>query len=144
MDHELPTMVASCLKDCALHRQVCRCFRSQELANSPTEAPANGYAFGKGIYLADCSSKSANYCTASLSGGTGLLLLVEAELSRPMYEISSGDYNAEEEAKKHNCIATKGVGSEIPLKWKDAGCIHDSLKGVQIVSSLLSFIAVID
>ena len=70
---------------------------------------------------------------SSMSGGTCILLLVEAELSRPLYEIDTGDSNAEAEAKKHNCIATKGVGQEVPLKFKDASCIHDNLKGVQMV-----------
>lgn len=104
------------------------------VADTFTEAPLNGYAFGKGIYLADCSSKSANYCVSGLSGGVGLLLLVEAELSRPIYEIDTGDSNAEEAARKHNCIATKGVGQQVPQKFKDAGCVHDSLKGVLMVS----------
>lgn len=70
-----------------------------------------------------------------MSGGVGLLLLVEAEMSRPMYEIDIGDSNAEAEAKKHNCIATKGIGKEVPLRFKDAGCISDDLKGVLMVSS---------
>lgn len=50
-----------------------------------------------------------------------------------MYEIDTGDSNAEEEARKHNCIATKGVGKEVPLKFKDAGCVNDDLKGVLMV-----------
>lgn len=62
-------------------------------------------------------------------------MLIEAELSRPMYEIDTGDPKAEEEAKKHNCIATKGIGQEVPQKWKDAAYIHDDLKGIQVVSS---------
>lgn len=103
---------------------------SQGLRIAPPEAPMSGYAFGKGVYLADCSSKSANYCRAGMSGGTGLLLLCEAELARPMYEIPTGDFNAQEEAKKKNCFSTKGVGQTVPLKWKDAGCINDDLKGV--------------
>lgn len=70
----------------------------------------------------------------SMSGGTGVLLLVEAEVSRPIYEIDTGDSNAEAAAKKHNCISTKGIGQEVPLKFKDAGCVHDSMKGVQMVS----------
>lgn len=105
---------------------------SQGLRIAPPEAPLNGYAFGKGIYLADCSSKSANYCMSSMSGGVGILLLVEAEVSRPMYEIDTGDSNAEEAAKKHNCIATKGIGQQTPSKFKDAACVHESLKGVQM------------
>ena len=84
--------------------------------------------------MADCSSKSAGYCIASASGGTGLLLLVEAEMSRPMYEIDTGNYKADEDAKKHSCIATKGIGREVPQGWKDAGYISDELKGTQVVS----------
>ena len=74
---------------------------------------------------------------ASMSGGTGILLLVEAEMSRPMYELDTGDSNAQEAEKKHNCISTKGVGLEVPLQFKDASTIHDDLKGVLMVSSLL-------
>lgn len=71
---------------------------------------------------------------SSLSGNVGILLLVEAELSNPMYEIDTGDSNAEEEARKHNCIATKGVGKEVPKGWKDAGCVSEDLEGVMMVS----------
>lgn len=109
---------------------------SQGLYIAPPEAPVNGYAFGKGIYLADVSSKSANYCIAGMSGGVGILLLCEAELSRPMYEIPAGNSNAQEEAKKHNCISTLGVGRTVPQGWKDAECVHESLKGVLMVGVL--------
>lgn len=40
---------------------------SQGLRIAPPEAPVNGYMFGKGIYLADIVSKSANYCCAGVS-----------------------------------------------------------------------------
>ncbi|KAI0527712.1 PARP-domain-containing protein [Xylaria bambusicola] len=103
---------------------------SQGLRIAPPEAPVNGYAFGKGVYLADLSSKSANYCVSSLSGGVGLLMLVEAELSNPMYEITSGDSDAAEKARKKNCIATKGVGRTGPAAWKDASCVNKQLEGV--------------
>jgi len=33
--------------------------------------------FGKGVYFADMSSKSANYCFATKSKSVGLLLLCE-------------------------------------------------------------------
>lgn len=112
---------------------------SRALRIAPPEAPLNGYAFGKGVYLANMSSKSAGYCMASMSGGVGLLLLCEAELSRPMYEIPSGDPNAQAEVEKRNYVATKGVGQMVPLKWKDASCVHDSLKGV-LMAGLPSFI----
>lgn len=98
------------------------------------KAPLNGYAFGKGVYLADVSSKSANYCMSSMSGGVGLLLLCEAECSNPMYEIPTGDSEAEEKCKQKNCIATKGTGQTVPLKWKDAVVVNESLEGVLMVS----------
>lgn len=97
------------------------------LTNLPTQ----------GIYLADMSSKSAQYCRSGMSGGTGLLLLCEAELGSPMYEIPSGDFMAEEHAKKHNCIATLGVGRTAPQGWMDGEGIHESLKGISVVSDLV-------
>lgn len=107
---------------------------SQGLRIAPPEAPVNGYAFGKGVYLADISSKSAQYCSPGMSGGTGLLLLIEAELGKPMYEIPTGDSMAEEAAKKHGAISTLGVGRTAPQGWTDAKVIHEDLEGVQIVS----------
>jgi poly [ADP-ribose] polymerase len=47
---------------------------SQGLRIAPPEAPSTGYMFGKGVYLADMSSKSANYCNHHTSGNVGLLL----------------------------------------------------------------------
>ena len=44
---------------------------------APPEAPVTGYMFGKGVYFADMFSKSANYCYASHSATTGVLLLCE-------------------------------------------------------------------
>ena len=107
---------------------------SQGLRIAPPEAPLNGYAFGKGVYLSDVSSKSAQYCSPGMSGGTGLLLLVEAELGKPMYEIPTGDPNAQEEANKHGSISTHGVGRTAPQGWVDGKYIHDSLEGVMVVS----------
>ena len=68
-----------------------------------------------------------------MSGGTGLLLLIEAELGKPMYEIPTGNSMAEDEAKKHGAISTLGVGRTAPQGWTDAKMIHENLKGVQIV-----------
>ncbi|MDI1486791.1 MAG: hypothetical protein OHK93_006053 [Ramalina farinacea] len=105
---------------------------SQGLRIAPPEAPVSGYAFGKGIYMADISSKSAQYCASGMSGGTGLLLLVEAELGKPMYEIPTGDSGAEAEAKKRGCHSTLGVGRQAPQGWTDAQFINENLKGVQV------------
>jgi len=86
--------------------------------------------------MADISSKSANYCQSGMSGDTGLLLLCEAELGKPMYEIPTGDCLAQEECKSRGCYSTQGVGRTAPLGWTDGGFIHGSLKGVQVVSGL--------
>lgn len=107
---------------------------AQGLRIAPPEAPVNGYMFGKGVYLADISTKSANYCMSYSSGGHGLLLLVEAELGRPMYELTTADCNAADGAKNNGAVATLGVGGTVPQDWVDAGCIHESLKGVMMVS----------
>lgn len=107
---------------------------------APPEAPVSGYMFGKGIYLADMASKSANYCCSYISGGTALLLLCEAELGDPMQELVNASYNAGEDAKKKGMVATWGQGTTGPSKWKDAGCVHPSLAGVKMVSLLFATI----
>ncbi|KAH7026475.1 poly polymerase catalytic domain-containing protein [Microdochium trichocladiopsis] len=105
---------------------------SQGLRIAPPEAPVSGYMFGKGIYLADMSSKSANYCCSYISGGHALLLLCEAELGDPMQELTASSYNAGETAKANDMISTWGKGMTAPSKWKDAGCVHPSLQGVKM------------
>jgi poly [ADP-ribose] polymerase len=88
--------------------------------------------FGKGVYFADMSSKSANYCCSYNSGGKGLLLLGDVEVGDPLYELYDSDYHAGENAKKAGKIATLGKGRTIPGAWKDAGCVHPDLKGIQM------------
>ncbi|EMD94638.1 hypothetical protein COCHEDRAFT_1191475 [Bipolaris maydis C5] len=102
---------------------------SQGLRIAPPEAPVSGYMFGKGIYLADMSSKSANYCASYNSGGTALLLLCEAELGNPMHQLTHASYTAGEDAVKNGMYSTWGMGSTGPSKWKDASCINPALKG---------------
>lgn len=84
--------------------------------------------------MADISTKSANYCFAHTSGSIGLLLLCEAELGKPMLELSTGDPGAGEMAKAEGRIATWGRGETAPKEWKDAGCVHEGLKGVSMVT----------
>lgn len=105
---------------------------SQGLRIAPPEAPVSGYMFGKGVYFADMSSKSANYCFSSISGNMGLLLLCDVELGDPMLELKSCDFSAGELAKQSGKIATLGRGNSAPANWKDAGCVHESLKGVKM------------
>ncbi|PKY01168.1 poly polymerase [Aspergillus campestris IBT 28561] len=108
---------------------------SQGLRIAPPEAPVSGYMFGKGVYFADISSKSAGYTCSYNSGGTGLLLLCDVELGDPMLELNDSNYNADSEVKKAGKYATLGRGSSIPGAWTDAGCVHDSLRGVQMPDS---------
>lgn len=103
---------------------------SQGLRIAPPEAPVNGYMFDKGIYLADMSSKSLGYCVPSISDGTALLLLCEAELGKPMQELINAEYNAGTQAKAKGLWSTFGRGFTGPPAWKDAECVHSSLKGI--------------
>ncbi|EQB52283.1 hypothetical protein CGLO_08092 [Colletotrichum gloeosporioides Cg-14] len=105
---------------------------SQGLRIAPPEAPVTGYMFGKGIYLADMSSKSANYCNSYSSGGEALLLLCEAELGDPIQKLTNASYNAGDSAKAGGMLSTWGQGRTGPSKWIDASAVHPSLKGIQM------------
>ncbi|CAM1507898.1 Fc.00g047460.m01.CDS01 [Cosmosporella sp. VM-42] len=105
---------------------------SQGLRIAPPEAPVSGYMFGKGIYLADMSSKSAGYCASYNSNGHALLLLCEAELGDPMQKLTNASYSAGEDAKKQGMHSTWGQGNTGPTKWMDAGAVHESLKGIKM------------
>ncbi|XP_077381446.1 poly [ADP-ribose] polymerase 2 isoform X2 [Festucalex cinctus] len=84
---------------------------SQGLRVAPPEAPVTGYMFGKGIYFADMSSKSANYCFARNHNQVGLLLLCEVALG-DSNELLDADYNANNlPVGKHS---TKGIGRTGP------------------------------
>eukprot|EP01061_Rhynchopus_euleeides_P022698 TRINITY_DN3708_c0_g1_i1.p1 TRINITY_DN3708_c0_g1~~TRINITY_DN3708_c0_g1_i1.p1 ORF type:complete len:642 (+),score=321.51 TRINITY_DN3708_c0_g1_i1:1347-3272(+) len=56
---------------------------SQGLRIAPPEAPTTGYMFGKGVYFADMSSKSANYCFTNSEKTTGVMVLCEVALGAP-------------------------------------------------------------
>lgn len=89
--------------------------------------------FGKGVYFADCSTKSANYCFPRASGFCGALLLCEVDVGPvPMYEPSASEPDAGQKAAAAGKTATLGKGQRIPGKWKDAGCVSDKLKGVSM------------
>ncbi|KAM6918660.1 poly [ADP-ribose] polymerase 2 [Xenentodon cancila] len=84
---------------------------SKGLRVAPPEAPVTGYMFGKGIYFADMSSKSANYCFANQSNHVGLLLLCEVALG-DFNELLEADYEASNLPEgKHS---TKGLGRTGP------------------------------
>ncbi|KAJ7599453.1 PARP-domain-containing protein [Mycena floridula] len=93
---------------------------NQGLRIAPPEAPSTGYMFGKGVYFADVMSKSANYCHASMSNNTGILLLCEVA-AKPFYERIDGAFNADTLCKSSGKLSTLGLGKTRPRKWKDAG-----------------------
>ena len=104
---------------------------SQGLRIAPPEAPANGKAFGKGIYLADRACKSAAYCDPWTSGQTGLLLLCETQLGDPAYVRSDHEYNAADRMRERGLISAKmveNVANE-PAAWMDAGVANEALEG---------------
>ncbi|XP_076829790.1 poly [ADP-ribose] polymerase 2 [Brachyhypopomus gauderio] len=84
---------------------------SHGLRVAPPEAPVTGYMFGKGIYFADMSSKSANYCFTNQNNNIGLLLLTEVALG-DVNELLDADYNADKLPSGKNSI--KGLGQTVP------------------------------
>merc|ERR1711933_300534 len=106
---------------------------SQGLRIAPPEAPVTGYMFGKGVYFADMSSKSANYCFTSPDANTGLILLCEVALGE-MNKLQASDYYAAD-AMKGSIASTKGEGKTSPdpstYVTLDNGCVVPIGKGVQ-------------
>lgn len=74
---------------------------------APPEAPVTGYMFGKGVYFADMSSKSANYCCTSRDSSTGILLLCEVALGEMNEKLHSDYYAGNLPPGKSS---TKGMG----------------------------------
>uniref|UniRef100_A0A7E4VHP3 Poly [ADP-ribose] polymerase n=1 Tax=Panagrellus redivivus TaxID=6233 RepID=A0A7E4VHP3_PANRE len=76
------------------------------LCVAPKEAPVTGHMFGKGVYFADMSSKSANYCYPK-HGERGILVLSEVALGEvnPKFKADNRASNLPEGKS-----AVKGVG----------------------------------
>jgi len=84
---------------------------SQGLRIAPPEAPASGYRFGKGIYLADMFSKSHGYCASYGSDGVFCIMLCEGACGN-FNELLHDDFNASKLPKdKHS---TKALGHKAP------------------------------
>ncbi|XP_069796903.1 poly [ADP-ribose] polymerase 2 isoform X3 [Narcine bancroftii] len=84
---------------------------NQGLRIAPPEAPVTGYMFGKGIYFADMSSKSANYCFATREQNVGLLLLCEVALG-DCHKLLAADYEASSLPQGKD--STMGLGRVAP------------------------------
>ncbi len=50
---------------------------------APPEAPHNGYAYGKGLYMARNAMTSVGYCCTYQTNGQGLLLMVKSAIGKP-------------------------------------------------------------
>ncbi|EFA82774.1 polyADP-ribosyltransferase [Heterostelium album PN500] len=83
---------------------------SQGLRIAPPEAPKTGYRFGKGIYFADCVSKSASYCFTTRENPTALMILCEVALGN-MNELKNDQYMEKAPSGKHS---TKALGMAAP------------------------------
>ena len=69
--------------------------------------------FGKGVYFADMSSKSANYCFTSRDAPVGVLLLSEVALGTPYRRLQS-EYEADRSCRKAKADFTWGIGKTAP------------------------------
>ena len=88
---------------------------SQGLRIAPPEAPVTGYMFGKGVYFADCSTKSANYCRPSKQNPVAFMTLNEVSLGK-MNELKQAQYM--DQAPK-GTMSTKGLGKYGPAGVKE-------------------------
>ncbi|CAF0811788.1 unnamed protein product [Didymodactylos carnosus] len=79
----------------------------QGLRIAPPEAPMTGYMFGKGLYFADMSSKSANYCYPTPNKNTGIVLLSEVSLGKTN-DLLAADCNADRLPKGTSSVKALG------------------------------------
>lgn len=110
---------------------------SQGLRIAPPEAPTTGYMFGKGVYFADMSSKSANYCFTSSEKTTGIMALGEVALGDHLECLQANYVTTTGEAGKTKLpagkLSTWGKGQTAPdpkqAKTLDSGCVVPLGKG---------------
>lgn len=82
---------------------------SNGLCIAPPDVPVNGYMFGKGVYFADCASKSANYCVKK-PNEEGLLVLCEVSLGSIKEETHAISY----EKLPEGVNSVMGIGKFTP------------------------------
>ncbi|XP_036303174.1 poly [ADP-ribose] polymerase 2 isoform X3 [Pipistrellus kuhlii] len=86
-------------------------YKKLHCALHPLDHESYEFKFGKGIYFADMSSKSANYCFASRLKDIGLLLLSEVALGQCNELLEA---NPEAEGLLQGKHSTKGLGKMAP------------------------------
>jgi len=96
---------------------------STGLRIAPPEAPSTGYRFGKGLYFADMSCKSAIYTWANAKSPTAIILLSEVAVGKP-WETPSDKYM---EKAQPGSDSTWALGMTIPdpssTRVLEDGCI---------------------
>ena len=91
---------------------------SQGLRIAPPEAPACGYAFGKGIYFADIIHKSIGYTRHHMSGNVGLMALCDVAVGKP-FNTRNCDSSLSLKTIPKGTNSTRGMGQLVPSKTKD-------------------------
>jgi len=86
---------------------------SEGLRIAPPQAPATGYFLGKGVYFADISSKSIEYCHPTKENPYVLLLLCEVALGRP-FQVAHTKYVTKEDLDLAGYHSVKGCGEFAP------------------------------
>ena len=93
---------------------------SQGLRIAPPEAPACGYAFGKGIYFADVINKSISYTRYTMSNNIGLLALCDVAVGKTN-NCTQCDSRINLKNLPKGTNSTLGVGQRIPSKVEKLG-----------------------
>ena len=84
---------------------------SQGLRIAPPTAPKTGYMFGKGIYFADCASKSANYIHATERHPFGIMIVCEVALGH-IHSVMEDNTDLECAPKGYHSV--RGMGKNVP------------------------------
>jgi poly [ADP-ribose] polymerase len=90
---------------------------------APPEAPVSGWAFGKGNYFADKSSKSLQYSLKPFGNYSSksdkcYLFLNKVRLGK-QYELTWGQSDAAEKCKRAGCDSTLGKASSSGLRYNE-------------------------
>lgn len=88
---------------------------SNGLKVAPKQAPASGYMFGKGIYLADVCSKAARYCHATPESPEGLLMLCEVALGKSHNMFKAKGFKR----PPNNFHSVMGIGKNCPCSEEE-------------------------
>lgn len=101
---------------------------------APSEALASGSMFGNGIYFADISSKSANFCYTDRINNIGLMLLCEVALGDKL-QLGEGDYELRD-MPNTEYQSVEVAGSYRPLDWRYSHGVTAPYDAVELLDNL--------